>query len=70
MPRGELLDRFDVRLPEGRDYVGRMYRTARHNGRRIVVEDLDGDLLFDTGDCLDFATASSQVEAWLATLKR
>lgn len=64
-PPGKTIEQFDVRLPDGRDWTGSLYATKRRGGRRIIIRDLHGDLLFDTDDCFDFANAQNKVEIWL-----
>jgi hypothetical protein len=61
-----LIEAFPIRLPDGRDFVGRLYQTPhRKKGRRIIV-DRGGVTVLDTKDCCDFGNAKNALDLWLA----
>lgn len=61
-----LIETFPIRLPDGREWVGSLWKTpSRYRGRRIQVRDHRGAGLFDTGDCYDQGNATNALELWL-----
>lgn len=60
-------ERVPITLPGGRVVTGVLYRSpTRASGRRIIVTDRRGEILFDTSWQFDLANATAAVEAWLA----
>jgi len=61
-----LMQTFPIRLPDGREWVGTLWKTpSRRSGRRIQVRDHRGAGLFDTGGCYDQGNATNALELWL-----
>lgn len=68
-PLGRKIEDFNITLPDGRVWVGSLYahlsENARRGGRRIVVRDLDGAVLFDTDEAYDLGNATNALDLWL-----
>src|SRR5207253_3169897 len=61
-----LIETFPIRLSDGREWVGSLWKTpSRNRGRRIQVRDDCGAGLFDSGDRYDQANAVNALEFWL-----
>ena len=57
-------------LPDGRECIATLYRTAhRPGGRRIILTDQAGKVIYDTEDCYDMANAKSKLDDFALSLK-
>ncbi len=65
-PLGEHVEDFLITLPDGEVWTGSLYRaTSRRSGRRIVVRDALGKVLYDGDESFDFANAQNGLDLWL-----
>ncbi len=65
MPIYGLIETFPIKMPDGSEWIGGLFRTARRTGRRIVVWSEAGVELFDTGDQYDLGNATNALDLWL-----
>jgi hypothetical protein len=67
MPKpGELIEVFDITTPTGTTLRGHLHRTERRSGRRVIVRDAGGAVLWDSDDCYDVANVRNKLETWLS----
>lgn len=66
---GKLLAVHQDTLPNGTQATASVYQTnSRPSGRRIVLRDDAGVILFDSGDQYDIANADNRLTLWLNQL--
>lgn len=60
-----LIESFPITLPDGTVLYGTLLGTQRRGGRRIIVKDYRGAMLFDSDDAHDLASAMNSLDHWL-----
>jgi hypothetical protein len=64
---GRLIESFPITLPDGTILDGRLHQSpSRRTGRRILVYDAAGELLYDGDDSYDCGNATNRLDHWLA----
>lgn len=58
------ITRTEIRVAMQAVYCSLYHTPSRRTGRRIVARDAAFGVLFDTGNCYDFANATNAVEVW------